>query len=58
MSKSKKTKKKIKASLKLPSSTPPVNGYTIIPSTGTDGEKAMRTRFHGAVSLLTADCVD
>ena len=53
-----KDSKKVRASLKL-SSIYPLNGYTIIPSTGTEGgETVVGTRFHGAVSLLIAECVD
>ena len=40
-------------------SIPSVNDYTINPSTGIDrGERAIGTRFHGAVSQLIMDCVD
>ena len=51
----------IKALVKLSCrwSTPPVNGYTIIPSTGTDRvERAVGKKFHEAVNLLIADCVN
>ena len=56
---SKKTKKKLKHDWNCYRSTPPVNSYTIVPSTGTDGgETAVGTKFHGVVSLLIADCGD
>ena len=54
----KKNQKKLRLHWNCPWSTPPVNDYTIISSTGTDGERAMGKRFHGAVRLLIADCVD
>ena len=55
----KKTKKKLRLHWHCHQSTPVVNSYTIIPSTGTDGgAKAVGTRFHRAVSLLIANWVD
>ena len=56
----KKTKKKkLRLHWNYHRSTPPVNSYNIIPSTGTDkGERAVGTKFDGAVSLLIVDCVD
>ena len=47
---SKKTDKKLGLHLTCHRSTTPVNGYTIIPSTGTEGGGiAVGKRFHGAV---------
>ena len=57
--KSQKTKKKTKASLKLPSIYPSSEWLHHHSNTGTDeGERAVGTRFHEAVSLLISDCVD
>ena len=56
---SKKNKKKLRLLWNCHQSTSPVNGYTIIPSTVIDrGERTMKRRFHGAVNLPIADCVD
>ena len=56
---SNKAKKKLRLRWNYHRSTLPVNSYTINPSMRTDrGEGALGTRFHVAVSLQIADCVD
>ena len=56
---SKKTKEKLRLHWNCHQTTPLVNGYTINPSMGTKSrEGVVGTRWHGAVKLLIADCVN